>query len=394
MGNTTKPTMISYVSKVKPSIFFSAAMLVLITGACGSGNSTGTGNAEVVDESIATVSMEASGIGNSKVSRDEYDQSGQSDQSSLPTMISIHAHLDDDWQPYENPNMVTVDLQLRAETTALITAVANSLNHHDIVANFQMSYGMASALCETDEGQDLVDSLLEDGHEIGIHTHGSEYVDDTYDALVGDCGVTPVTASGIQFSIATARPPEAGSQEWLTEVHALGMSTVLAGLGLSTNSQSFVCDTYDGEIADADANALLHSWLAHPDDICLSDPSETLAIVTHSDREVRATTSIDTRIDNIAEGDLSLWEEQLDAAVPSADAASTWGIVMALPAMMDDGAADEAFLAEFETFLGRLATRVAANEIVSMTASEAGSLLRRKLVGYKPPFSAHSAIRP
>ena len=48
---------------------------------------------------------------------------------------------------------------------------------------------------------------------------------------------------------------------------------------------------------------------------------------------------------------------------------------MALPAMMVDGHADQSFLAAFDTFLGELATRVAAGQIVSVTASEAGSLL-------------------
>jgi hypothetical protein len=48
---------------------------------------------------------------------------------------------------------------------------------------------------------------------------------------------------------------------------------------------------------------------------------------------------------------------------------------MALPAMMVDGRADPAVLAAFDTFLGELAARAVAGEIVSITASGAGSLL-------------------
>ncbi|MBT5580750.1 MAG: hypothetical protein HOJ56_10605 [Acidimicrobiaceae bacterium] len=293
----------------------------------------------------------------------------------LSTMISIHAHLDRDWQPYTDESMTEVDTGLLEATSALIMSTVDLLNGHGLVANFQMSYGMAGALCDSTDGQAIMAALLAAGHEIGIHTHGSAFVASTYDALVDGCGVTPVTASGIQFSIAVAGDPQSGAQEWLTEVEALGMSTVLAGLGLSANPQSFVCDTYDGETADRAANGLLHSWLAEPDDICLSDPSGTLAIVTHSDRDTRALAGVDTSIDNIDVNDFALWGAQLDEAIVAADAASTWGIVMALPAMMVDGRADPAVLAAFDTFLGELAARAVAGEIVSITASGAGSLL-------------------
>ncbi|MDG1410520.1 MAG: hypothetical protein P8L46_07500 [Acidimicrobiales bacterium] len=294
----------------------------------------------------------------------------------LSTMISIHTHLDRDWQPYTDESMTEIDTDLLEATSALITSTVDLLNGHGLFANFQMSYGVAGALCDSTDGQAIVAALLAAGHEIGIHTHGSEFFATAYDALVDGCGVTPVTASGIQFSIAVASDPQSGAQEWLREVEALGMSTVLAGLGLSPNPQSFVCDTYDGETADRAANGLLHSWLAEPDDICLSDPSGTLAIVTHSDRDTRALAGADTSIDNIDVDDFTVWGAQLDEAIVAADAASTWGIVMALPAMMVDGRADPAVLAAFDTFLGELAIRAAIGEIVSVTASQAGSLLR------------------
>lgn len=294
----------------------------------------------------------------------------------LSTMISIHTHLDRDWQPYTDESMTEIDTDLLEATSALITSTVDLLNGHGLFANFQMSYGVAGALCDSTDGQAIVAALLAAGHEIGIHTHGSEFVATAHDALVDGCGVTPVTASGIQFSIAVAGDPQSGAQEWLREVEALGMSTVLAGLGLSPNPQSFVCDTYDGETADRGANALLHSWLAEPDDICLSDSSGTLAIVTHSDRDTRALAGADTSIDNVDVNDFTVWSAQLDEAIVAADAASTWGIVMALPAMMVNGRADPAVLAAFDTFLGELATRAAIGEIVSVTASQAGSLLR------------------
>jgi len=294
----------------------------------------------------------------------------------LSTMISIHTHLDSDWQPYTDESMTEVDADLLEATSALIMSTVDLLNGHGLFANFQMSYGMAGALCDSTDGQAIVAALLAAGHEIGIHTHGSAFVATTYDALVDGCGVTPGTASGIQFSIAVAGDPQSGAQEWLREVEALGMSTVLAGLGLSANPQSFVCDTYDGETADRGANALLHSWLAEPDDICLSDSSGTLAIVTHSDRDTRALAGADTSIDNVDVNDFTVWGAQLDEAIVAADAASTWGIVMALPAMMVDGRTDPAVLAAFDTFLGELAARAATGEIVSVTATEAGSLLR------------------
>ena len=293
----------------------------------------------------------------------------------LSTLISIHTHLDRDWQPFIDESMTEIDTDLLEATAALVASTVDLLNRHGLLANFQMSYGVAGALCDNTNGQAIMASLLDAGHEVGIHTHGSEFVATTHDALVNSCGVTPVTASGIQFSIAFAGDPQSGAQEWLAEVEALGMSTVLAGLGLSPNPRSFVCDTYDGETADIGANALLHSWLADADDICLSDPSGSLAIVTHSDRDTRALADANTSIDNVDVKDFALWGAQLDEAVVAADPASTWGIVMALPAMMVDGHEDPAVLTAFDTFLGKLATRAAAGEIVSITASGAGSLL-------------------
>jgi hypothetical protein len=67
------------------------------------------------------------------------------------------------------------------------------------------------------------------------------------------------------------------------------------------------CDTYGGETADTGANALLHSWLAEADGICLSDPSGTLAIITPSDRDTPALAGAATSIDNVDVNDFTRW---------------------------------------------------------------------------------------
>ncbi len=219
-------------------------------------------------------------------------------------------------------------------------------------------------------------SLQESGHEIGLHTHGDEFAARTYSALVDECGVTPSTASGIQFSIAMAPTPLAGAEGWLVEMESLGLTTVLAGLGVSDSPLSFVCETYDEESRDDDANALLHSWLSDPQDPCTSDPAGELAIITHSDRDTRAMATINTGLDNVDADDFATWSAQLDAAIGAADPLSTWGVVMALPAMMTDASADPTYLVELDSFLTDLSDHIDAGTVVSVTAAEAAASLR------------------
>ncbi|MDG2027271.1 MAG: hypothetical protein P8J50_09185 [Acidimicrobiales bacterium] len=306
----------------------------------------------------------------------EADPEPASTEAALTTVISVHTHLDRDWEPYTDTMMTTIDADLLAATVDLLGATAGLLDDYGISANFQMSYGVASALCSTDEGLSLIDLLQGAGHEIGMHTHGVEYVAQTYDALVDDCGVVPATASGISFSIASDPSSSAGATAWLEEVDAHGLTTVLAGLGLSDNPRSQVCSSYGGETMEADANALLHSWLADPTDLCTADPSGALAVVTHSDRDTRALAEVETPFDNVGTDDFALWALQLRAAIDAADTGSTWGIVMALPAMMTDGHADRAFLAAFDVFLADLAASMEAGTITNATASEAAAQLR------------------
>ncbi len=327
------------------------------------GEAVWVGVDEIIDWDGADVSLVAG------------DTTATSD-SVLATVVSIHTHLDQDWQPYTDSTMTTLDLDLFDATVDLVAQTAALLGTHGVDANFQLSFGVAHAMCESASGRDLLTSLVEGGHEVGIHSHGDDDLELAFSALTDGCGVVPTSASGINFSIATGTDPGSGAHGWLLEVDALGITTVIAGLGLSDAPQSRACASYDGTVADAAANALLHSWLASPDDLCRADPAGSLAVITHSDRDTRALATVSTPLDNVDVEDFTIWERQLAAAVSSADDASTWGIVMALPAMMTDGAADATFLAAFDDFLGTLETELARGAIESFTASEAAARLR------------------
>ncbi|HEC10659.1 MAG TPA: hypothetical protein ENI86_14015 [Acidimicrobiales bacterium] len=298
----------------------------------------------------------------------------------LPFLIVVHAHLDEDYQPYLSEDLTTLDEDLLAGTMDTLNDLAAAVDNYDMLANWQFSYGLATALCSDSDGRALLDSLLAAGHEIGIHTHGAEWMDEAYDALVDGCGITPTAASGLQFSVATGGDPMSGATEWLTAVESVGIGTAVSAVGLADSPLNAYCSTYDGATLNEKANALLHTWIADPSDICTSDPSGNLAIVTHAGRDSRSLSNVDDTSNDFTEADFSSWEGDLSAALTTTDVSATWGIVMALPALMTESGPNDSSMVSFEEFLQRVdstfgPTSPLPRGIVSTTASGAADML-------------------
>ena len=298
----------------------------------------------------------------------------------LPFLVVVHAHLDEDYRPYLSEDLTTLDEDLLAGTMDTLNDLAAAVGNYDMLANWQFSYGLATALCSDSDGRALLDSLLAAGHEIGIHTHGAEWMDDAYDALVEGCGITPTAASGFQFSVATGDDPMSGATEWLTAVESVGIETAVSAVGLGDSPLNAYCSTYDGATLNERANALLHTWIADPGDICTSDPSGNLAIVTHAGRNSRSLSNVDDTDNDFTEADFSAWLENLRFALGNRDETASWGIVMALPALMTDSGPNSAALTALDDFLGEVAPKLVGTTpghrgIVSTTASGAADML-------------------
>ena len=307
----------------------------------------------------------------------------------LPFMVSIHAHLHRDWQPYTSPAMATVNVSMLSRAMDLLITLESVLTEHRIAANFQFSYGLAGALCTLDHGRDFVQALIESGHEIGLHTHGHVQVTKAYAALTQDCGVTPTAASGIQFSVGASPDAALGAQMWLQAVDDVGIKTVIGAVGMKQSPMNGICANYGGATRNSGANALLHSWRIDPTNLCQESPRGPLVVVTHTDTGIETRSTMRTELGNIGRATFSRWADQLGAAIDRIDPNSTWGIVGALPQMMDSQGVDEQFVTGLNTFLDLVTESVEAGLTDSVTASQAASRLSwvEPQAGLLPPGS-------
>ena len=312
----------------------------------------------------------APGVVETSSSESERRRAGQNGMS---FMVSIHAHLRRDWQPYTTPAMVMVDRPMLREAMSALSALQVVLDTHRIPANFQFSYGLARALCTYVDGQGFVRGLGEAGHEVGIHTHGHRQVDRAYRAVADGCGVTPAAASGIQFSIGTANDPARAAAVWLRAVESAGVVTVIGALGMEGSPMNGVCRDYGGVRRNAEANALLHSWRIVPSDLCTAVPRGSLTVVTHTDTGIGSRSGMNTEVGNIRAATFGRWTEEFTAAIEGSTSSSTWGIVGALPQMMGPGGLDEQFATAFDAFLARVADAAVMGAVVPSTASQAAA---------------------
>jgi hypothetical protein len=296
--------------------------------------------------------------------------------SVLPVVISIHAHYVDDYAPYTNPSLSSLDPARMAHLQELVAETADVLEAHGAAADWQMSYGVATALCSADD-TGLVERLQSLDHGIGVHLHPLADLDAALAGLSG-CGIEPTTVSGLAFTTGTAASGAVeAAGEWLETVEAEGLEVVLVGIGDGTNPLDRECGVYDDVTYSSDAGALLHSWRVDAGDICTSDPAGALEIVTHAalpfgGRPGSGPPSVSANA--VSERHADVWLDWLDAAIEEATPASTWGIVFPFGAISDAMGASDSFVGALESFLEALDAAVASGRVVSVTANQAAAM--------------------
>lgn len=296
----------------------------------------------------------------------------ETDAGALPVVISIHAHYVDDFAPYTDPSLRTLDPGRMAHLQELSVAVIDLLEAHGAVADWQMSYGVATALCSADD-TGIVDRMLALGHGVGVHLHPLADLDVAIAGLAA-CGIVPTTVSGLAFTTGAAGDSAVQSaSEWLRTVESAGFDTVLVGLGDGSNPLDGGCGTYDGATYSVAAGALLHSWTVDPTDLCRSDPDGSIVVVTHAGLPFGGRPGAGPPSgsgNTVGMRHAEVWIDWLGAAIDTASATSTWGIVFPFGAISDRGGVSAEFIDAFDEFLGALDLAVTSGAVVSVTAAD------------------------
>ncbi len=108
---------------------------------------------------------------------------------------AIHTHVSGDTLPYDE-NMVQIDPQVAENMIAAIEGIREILDRYGIPGSWQVTYGIASGLCDYGGEDNILSQLLDDGHEVAMHAHRTEDISTTHEALTLRCGITPTVGSG------------------------------------------------------------------------------------------------------------------------------------------------------------------------------------------------------
>jgi hypothetical protein len=108
---------------------------------------------------------------------------------------AIHTHVSDDKLPYD-ASLTEIDAQVAKNMLAAVEGIREILDRYGIPGSWQVTYGVASGLCDYGGENHVLKQLIDDGHEVAVHAHRTEDITTTYEALTSNCGITAQVGSG------------------------------------------------------------------------------------------------------------------------------------------------------------------------------------------------------
>lgn len=307
---------------------------------------------------------------------------------------AIHTHVSGDTLPYDE-NLTQIDTQVADNMLAAIEGIREILDRYGIPGSWQVTYGVASGLCDYGGENHILKQLLEGGHEVALHAHRTEDIITTYEALTTHCGITPQVGSGHLLDayrlgqISGAQ----GAQESMTI--SLNISSNLGVTILTENlspggGKSVFDDACDNQLGIGNtmweqSGNLMFPW--RPDyqngDICSHNPQSDVIFIDHISPEF-ALSPGGTMPDVWGEMEFAKLQQYFDGALAymqseKPDRLAVWGFAThiteyAVGAKGEQPPASEA-LAALDQFLAYMDAKHDQGLVVYATPSQIAALV-------------------
>jgi hypothetical protein len=307
----------------------------------------------------------------------------------LRVIYAIHTHLTGDHYPYSDDSLSSIDPTVATNARLTIEGLASILDRYGVVATWELVYGMAAGLCTYPESQNVLNSLLSSGHEIGTHSHNSSDIIAAYMALEDNCGIEANVTSG--FLIDATRPnadPHQVISEDIQIALDMGIHVTTENLSLGSGRDPFgeTCTQIGigNDMAELTGN-MLYPW--RPDylntNICNHNPTGEMVFLDHVSIEWILLDGQSGAPDVLDERHFSQLQSYFDAALAYHEAhpgqgVAVWGFVSHITEYMPGGQGqfgpDSDSLAALDDFLAYLAQYEAQGRIEFVTASQAAGL--------------------
>ncbi len=220
-------------------------------------------------------------------------ETSPSDPSSdIPPMYffyTIHTHGSDEFLPFSDLGQTSIDPEIADNMIAAISGIAAVLDHYGVKASWQFLPATVKGFYLYQGEDNIITQLLENGHEIGVHTHKLDDVQDAYENIQQFIGITPETTSGFIAQISKVSPGESKSDmSFAIDVPVklgLNVGTVNLSPGGEKNTISSECKDVFGIGNDmwAETGNLMFPW--RPDyihqDPCSHNPQGEMLFIDH-----------------------------------------------------------------------------------------------------------------
>jgi len=201
----------------------------------------------------------------------------------------IHAHGSGEFLPYADPGQTSIDSEKADNMLAAIEGIAAILDQHGVKASWQFLPATVKGFRQYQGAENIITQLQANGHEIGVHAHKLEDVQDSYENIQEYIGITPETSSGFIAQLSKVSPSDSkNAMSFAIEVPAkLGLSvgTVNLSPGGEKNTLSAECHDIFGIGNDmwAETGNLMFPW--RPDylhkDPCSHNPKGEMLFIDH-----------------------------------------------------------------------------------------------------------------
>jgi hypothetical protein len=276
-------------------LLFAALVLALLALACGGGQTVVPSPAPTPGSTPPASDLACGdGVcdGPETAANCPADCAGNGDEPVAPDVpplyffYAIHTHAGGDHLPYDGLSMQTLDLRAAENLLAAVEGIATVLDRYGVPGTWEVLAAGARGLCAYEDGDHVFARLQAAGHEVGVHAHRIDAVEEAFRALRDDCGITARTTSGFLTQVDQADPQ--GSMQLAVEVAlSLGLTAGTTNLspGGGKNPFGALCGNELGTGNDmwAETGNLMFPW--RPDhanrDVCTDSPQGGMVLVDH-----------------------------------------------------------------------------------------------------------------
>lgn len=202
---------------------------------------------------------------------------------------AIHAHGSDEFLPFSDPGETTVDPEIANNMIAAIEGISAILDRYGVKASWQFLPATVKGFYIYQGEDNIIKQLLERGHEIGVHTHNLDDIQESFENIQEYIGITPETSSGFIAQLSKVSPSESkNAMSFAIEVpvkQGLSVGTVNLSPGGEKNTLSSECQNMFGIGNDmwAETGNLMFPW--RPDyihqDPCNHNPQGEMLFIDH-----------------------------------------------------------------------------------------------------------------